>query len=192
MSTHRPHFPITTPTYNGSLIAAAAQKYPKVAARLPANYLADTTALITKVTADITGQKNAKGATGTLTKAQQANLDTLLHCMNQARQTAKLAFAGQTVKLHQEFQIGAHDKNDLASFLSRCDTVLGSVQNAANLPTLKQKGWTDAETTAFQTARNAFGPAETYRAGHLAGVFYFKLRRADTVDRRPQVGADGP
>ena len=45
--------------------------------------------------------------------------------------------AGQTVKLHQEFAIGVHDKNDLASFLSRCDTVLASVQNAANLAALR-------------------------------------------------------
>jgi hypothetical protein len=63
-----------------------------------------------------------------------------------------------------------HDHNDLATFLSRCDTVLGSVQNAANLPTLKQKGWTDAETTAFQTARNAFGPAEQYRVQSISGA----------------------
>ena len=74
------------------------------------------------------------------------------------------------MKLHQEFQIGAHDANDLASFLSRCDTVIGSVTNAANLAALKLKGWTDAETTAFQTARNTFGPAEQFRAQSISGA----------------------
>ncbi len=90
--------------------------------------------------------------------------------MAQAAKTAKLAFAGQTVKLHQEFQIGAHDANDLASFLSRCDTVLGSVTNAANLAALTLKGWTTAETTAFQTARTAFGPAEQFRVQSTSGA----------------------
>ena len=37
----------------------------------------------------------------------------------------------------QEFQTGAHDKNDLGSFLGRVDIVLGSVKNAANLAVLK-------------------------------------------------------
>jgi hypothetical protein len=90
--------------------------------------------------------------------------------MAQAAKTAKLAFSGQTVKLHQEFQIGAHDSNDLASFLSRCDTVLGSVTNAANLAALTLKGWTTAETTAFQTARTAFGPAEQFRTQSIGGA----------------------
>ncbi len=158
MSNHRPHFPITTLTYNGSLIVAAGQKYPNVAARLPANYLADTVALIAKIPADVTGQKNARGETGNLTKAQQANLDLLLHYMNQARKTAKLAFPGQTVKLHQEFQIGAHTQHDLGAVLGRADIILASVQT--NLSALKLKGWTDAETTAFTTVRGTF-PAST-------------------------------
>jgi hypothetical protein len=160
MNNHRPHFPITTLTYNGSLIVAAGQKYPKVAGRLPANYLADTTILIAKIPADVTGQKNARGETGNLTKAQQANLDLLLHYMNQARKTAKLAFPGQTVKLHQEFQIGAHDQNDLGAVLGRADTMIASVQTAVNLPAMKLKGWTDAETAAFANVRGTF-PAST-------------------------------
>ena len=42
--------------------------------------------------------------------------------------------------------------------------------NAANLAALKLKGWTDAETTAFQTARDAFGPAEQYRVKSISGA----------------------
>ena len=128
MSNHRPHFPITTLTYNGSLIVAAGQKYPAVAARLPASYLTDTAALLAKIPDDVSGQKIKKGGTGNLTMAQKANLDTLLHYMNQARKTAKLAFPGQTVKLHQEFQIGIHDSHELNAVLSRADIILASVQ----------------------------------------------------------------
>ena len=113
MSNHRPHFPITVLTYNATLIVAAAQKYPKVAARLADTYLADTTALIAKIPADVISQKNAQGETSQLTAAQQANFDLLVHYMNQARATAKLAFPGQTVKLHTEFQVGAHDTHGL-------------------------------------------------------------------------------
>jgi hypothetical protein len=48
--------------------------------------------------------------------------------------------------------------------------VLGSVQNAVNLAALKLRGWTDAETTAFQTARTAFGPAEQFRTQSIGGA----------------------
>jgi hypothetical protein len=157
-------------TYNGSLIIAAAQNHAEIATRLTAAYIAAADALCQKIIADVTGQKNAKGELGNLTAAQQENLNTLHDCMGQAAGTAKLAFAGQTVKLHEEFQIGAHDANDLASFLSRCDTVLGSVKNAANLAALKLKGWTDDETTAFQAARDAFGPAAQFRTQSIGGA----------------------
>ncbi len=154
---HRPHFPIATLTYNGNLIITAAQAHPEIAARLPIGYTAAADASLAKVTADVNGQKNAKGELGNLTAAQTLNLETLLHCMNQARQTGKLAFPGQTVKLHQEFQIGVHDKNDLASILNRADIILAAV--VSNLPALKLKGWTDAETSAFTVSRQTFGTA---------------------------------
>jgi hypothetical protein len=157
-------------THQGGLIIAAGIATPAVAARLPAGYLTAANTLCTKVSGDVSGQKTAKGELGNLTTAQQQNLTTLHSCMAQAAKTAKLAFSGQTVKLHQEFQIGAHDSNDLASFLSRCDTVLGSVTNAANLAALTLKGWTTAETTAFQTARTAFGPAEQFRTQSIGGA----------------------
>jgi hypothetical protein len=67
-------------------------------------------------------------------------------------------------------QTGQHDANDLGSYLGRADIVLGSIANAANLAALKLKGWTDAETTAFQTARNGFGPAEQYRVKSISGA----------------------
>jgi hypothetical protein len=156
---HRIHYPVPVITYNGNLVAAA-QKYPKVAARLPAGYLAETTTTLGKLPTDTTGQKIAQGETGNLTAAQQANLDSLLHSMSQARKTAKLAFPGQTVKLHQEFQIGNHDSNELNAVLSRADIILAAVKTTANLPAMKLKGWTDAETQTFTTVRGTF-PAST-------------------------------
>jgi hypothetical protein len=154
---HIPHFPIATLTYNGNLILAAAQAHPEIAARLPAGYISGASTLLGKITNDVASQKTAKGELGNLTAAQSANLNLLLHCMNQARQTARLAFPGQTVKLHQEFQIGVNHPTDLGSVLTRADIVIASVQG--NLAALKLKGWTDAETTAFTASRQTFGTA---------------------------------
>jgi len=150
-----PHCPVPIITYNGNLIVAAGLKYPKVAARLPAGYLTETTTAIGKLPTDTTGQKIAKGETGNLTAAQQANFDSLLHCMGQVRKTARLAFPGQTVKLHQEFQIGIHE-HELAAVLSQADIILASVQTATNLPALKLKGWTDADTANLTAIRGTF------------------------------------
>ncbi len=121
MSTHIPHFPMATLTHNGQLITAAAAANPAVATRLPATYLTDTTTALNKVKADIVTQKSAHGELGNLTPAQHANLDTLQHWMAQARKTARLAFRGQDVKLHQEFQVGINKPHDLGSELARAD-----------------------------------------------------------------------
>jgi hypothetical protein len=88
--------------------------------------------------------------------------------MNQARKTAKLAFPGQTVKLHQEFQVGPHEKNDLGTVLNRADIILAAV--VSNLPALKLKGWTDAETNAFTTARATFGTATPAQQAAKSGA----------------------
>jgi len=164
-----PHVPVLVITHDGALIIAAANNHAEVAARLPSGYLAAADTLCKKVSADVTTQKNAKGELGPLTTAQIASLKILHHGFAQAAKTAKLAFPGQTVKLHQEFQIGAH-QNDLRSFLGRIDIVLGSLNIPANLAALKLKGWTDAETATIQTARDAFGPAEQYRVKSISGA----------------------
>ena len=69
MSHHRPHFALTILTYNANLIVAAGLKYSGVAARLVANYLTDTAALIAKIPADVSGHEIARGETSQLTLA---------------------------------------------------------------------------------------------------------------------------
>ena len=124
MNTKRPHIPVAIITYNGGLIIAAAKAHPEIATRLTAATIAAADTLCQKVTGEVAGQKTAKGELGNLTLAQKQNLTTLHQCLAQAAKTAKLAFPGQTVKLHQEFQIGAHVQNDLASVLGRADIIL--------------------------------------------------------------------
>jgi len=164
------HFPTAILTHNGGLIIAAAEAHPEITTRLTAAAITAADTLCKKVSGDVTGQKTAKGELGSLTAGQKKNLNTLHQCMAQAAKTAKLAFPGQAVKLHQEFQIGPQAKNDLASYLGRVDIVLGSIANAANNAAFKTKGWTDDETTTFQTARDAFGPAEQYRVKSISGA----------------------
>jgi hypothetical protein len=93
--------------------------------------------------------------------------------MSQARKTAKLVFPGDTVKLHQEFQIGIHESHELGAVLSRADIILAAVQLTANLPALKFRGWTDAETQT--TVRGTFpsiNPANApKRAEFRLGIF---------------------
>ena len=165
-----PHIQTSILTHAGKLIIAAAKTDAAVGARLPAGYTSAADTLCTKVSADVSAQKTAKGELGNLTTVQITSLNTMHHCMAQAQKTARLAFPGQTVKWHQEFQIGAGDQNALGAFLGRVDVVLGSIKVAANLAALKLKGWTDAETTAFQTARDGFGPAEQYRVQSIGGA----------------------
>ena len=64
---HKPHCPVPVITYNGTLVVAAGNKYPNVAARLPANYLTETATALGKLSTDTAGQKTAMGETGNLT-----------------------------------------------------------------------------------------------------------------------------
>jgi hypothetical protein len=185
MSNHHtpPHFPIAILVHNGQLILAAAGDHPEVAARLPDGYIPGANALLTKVTADVSGQKAKKGDLGTLTKAQRAALNVLQRWMNKARKTARLAFPGQTVKLHQGFQVGVNGPHDLGSFLGRADIILASVQNEDNLPALQLKGWTDAETQAFVAARKSFGAGdETKEKAKGGGKESTTLKNTDAAD----------
>jgi hypothetical protein len=165
-----PHFSQAVLVHDGGLIIGAGLADPAVIARLTVGYITGAKTLLDKVAGDKTGQKGKKGALGGLTIAQTQAVKILQHWMNEARETAKLAFPGQTVKLHQAFAVGNHDKFDLASFLERADTILASVQSPDNLPALQARGWTDTETQAFITARAAFGPAELFRKQSISGA----------------------
>jgi hypothetical protein len=170
MSNHIPHFPISILTHNGQLIIAAAGANAAVATRLPAGYTATATASLATVNADIAVQKTSHGELGNLTPGQHTNLDSLQNWMNQARKTAKLAFAGQTVKLHDEFQVGVNTPHDLGSILHRADIIIASLQTAANLPVLLLKGWTAADTTAFTATRASFTTGDVSQQAAKGGA----------------------
>ena len=154
------HFPIPILSRDGEAITSAAEKHAELTARLPAGNVTQARALLGQVAAGITGQKGKLADVGTLTAAQNASLQTLRTWMSRARQTATLAFAGQTVKLHEEFQVGVTTPTDLGSILTRADIILAALKNADNLAALKLKGWLDADTTAFAAARSQLGSGD--------------------------------
>jgi len=179
MNHHFP-FPVAVLTYNGNLIVAAAQAHPELAPRLPANFVTDTGTLLGKITADVTSQKTKKGDLGNLTATQHDALEKLQSWMTKARKTASLAFKGQDVQLHQQFQVGVHQPHDLASILNRADIILAGLQNAANLPALQLKGWTAADTTAFLAVRNVFpASTQTQQSGKSDAKDATTLKNAD-------------
>src|SRR5882672_8846952 len=133
------HFPIATLLREGDLIITAAETNTAIAARLPAGHVATGRTLIGTVTADVSNMKNKKGGIGTLTQEQEKQLTILNKCVGSAKQTAVLAFKGQSVKLREQFQVGIADHFDLGSIVSRANIVLGNVKDAADLAALKTK-----------------------------------------------------
>lgn len=160
---HKLHFPVALLKTEGKLIVAAAKAYPAVAARLPDQFVEDAETHLGNVGSDVVSQMIVRGKLGELTKEQEEALVTLKYYMAQARKTARLVFSGETVKLHDQFQVNQPKKNDLATTLQRADIILGSIKEVNNLAAFKASGWTDAETKAFDEARDAFGEPEDYQ-----------------------------
>ncbi len=158
---HHFRFPIATLIYNGDLIIAAARAHPEINPRLAETFVADSKTALAKVTADVADQKNKLGELGNLTAVQQAAFAKLQGWISKARKTARLAFVGQTVKLHQEFQVGTNEPHDLAAILNRADIIIANLQTAANLPALQTKGWMKADTTTFANVRGIFPDSTT-------------------------------
>jgi hypothetical protein len=174
------HFPIATLLHEGGLITTAAENNPALDLRLPEGYIVAARALIGTVTADVNDMKSQKGGIGGLTAGQNAALVILNKWTGLAKQTATLAFKGQTVKLHEQFQVGVADHFDLANILSRAGIILASVQDPANLAALKTKGWLDADTAALAAAIPALADADTTQEGGITdGVDSTGLRNHD-------------
>src|SRR5439155_9575168 len=69
-------------------------------------------------------------------------------------ESAKRAFAGQDVKLRNEFQVGIHSPGDLASVLGRARIVRDACSDG-NATALAAKGWIVADTAALEQAIEA-------------------------------------
>lgn len=146
------HFPLSILVGEGKLILDAANAHPELAARFKAGFLAAAIALLATVKQQVTGQKQKRGDVGVLSQAQLDEIHNFQHLVHMAKETAKLAFKGQAVKLTEQFQVGVNQPNDLQLQLARGRTVLASLQLAANADAIAAQCWTADETTALDTA----------------------------------------
>jgi hypothetical protein len=146
------HFPLPILVGEGKLILDAGTSHPEVAGRLDKDYLTITATVLGNVKTQAADQKQKRGQTGVLSKAQLDKIHAFHLLIANAKDTAKLAFPGQTVKLRQAFQVGVHKPHDLQSQLQRGRTVLASLQAQENVLALTTKGWTADETTALDSA----------------------------------------
>jgi len=145
------HFPLPILVGEGKLILEAATAHPEVAGRLDKDYLTLTATVLGNVKTQAADQKQKRGQTGVLSKAQLDKIHAFQLLVGNAKKTAKLAFPKQTVKLRQAFQMGVHKPHDLQSQLQRGRIVLASLQALENIPALTSKGWTADETTALDS-----------------------------------------
>ena len=143
-----------------TIVTAAEANSAALSARLPGGFIAAARPLIDQVSAQDAAQKGQAAAVGTLTTGQQAGLDALNVLTGNLRETAKRAFKGNDVKLHDEFQVGINKPADLASLLQRARIQLASAQNAGNAAALQAKGWIAADTTALSDAITALDSAD--------------------------------
>ncbi len=155
------HFPIAVLLYEGSPIVAAAKKYAsQLQARFSAERVAQIETLLGQVSQQQSDQKEAAGELGELTQEQNTALKPLFKWMSRARDTAKLAFKGQDVKLREQFQVGVTKPNTLGAHKERARTVITSCRNADNTAALAGQGWIAADTDAMEAALTALGTAD--------------------------------
>jgi hypothetical protein len=155
------NFPIATLLRDGDAITTAAETRVEVHPRLPAGHVAATRALLTTVSSDDAAAKGKKGGVGTLTQEQDDKFRELNAWIARARKTAGLAFKGQDVKLHEEFQVGVNSPSDLGSVLQRARIIIAAIKVAGNDAALKAKGWIDADTAALEAVVTALASVDT-------------------------------
>ena len=112
-----------------------------------------------KISAVSTGDANQKtqaGDAGTLTRGQDTDFAEMERLVAGARRSARLAFPGDHVKLHSQFQVGIREPATLEAELERAGIILASCKNAENAPALKIQGWTDADTAALEAVIGQF------------------------------------
>ena len=164
------NFPLATLLRDGDAITTAAENHAEFHPRLPDDCIGTTRVLLTTVSNDDAAAKGKKGGVGTLTQEQNAKFDQLNGWIASARKTAALAFKGQDVKLHEEFQVGVNTPADLASVLQRARIIITAIKVAANNAALKGKGWLDADTAAFELVVTALAGVDTTQEESKGGA----------------------
>lgn len=117
-----------------------------------ANFTTRFAGKIAALDAGDASQKTRSGQAGSLTRGQNADLAEMERLLAGARRSARLAFPGDNVKLHNEFQVGIEEPQTLDAELERANIVLTSCRLTGNVAPLKAQGWLPKDTTALDAA----------------------------------------
>jgi hypothetical protein len=121
--------------------------------RLAPPYISDSVALIADIRSKHTARAGKQGDIGTLTLAEQKLLKALLDLMSKARETAKRAFKGDKVKLHDQFCMGkGKTDKSAAGILSNGRIISGAIKSTDNAAAMLAKGWLPADTQKLDAA----------------------------------------
>jgi hypothetical protein len=142
---------------------------PPVVSRLAAGFVPAFSTLLEKVSGAPAGTPSHVGDVGTLTQEQNDAFHEMLRLMAGARRTAGLAFKGNSVVLHNEFQVGIHEPQGLGDEVARAKIILAACQKYS--AQLAVEGWTAQEATDLDTA-----------IGGLSGI---DLQQEETKDAGP-------
>lgn len=155
------NFPISTLLRDSKRLAGALKDSvfgAPVTRRLPTSFVADYNSQIELVETGGGAQSTAAGVVGQLTAEQTTAFLEMERLLSGARRSATLTFPRGDVRLHAEFQIGEHDRQDLASELERAHKTLTACQTHAAL--LTEHGWLAEDTTALAQAISTLSGAD--------------------------------
>jgi hypothetical protein len=124
---------------------------PDLDLRLKPPYVADTVTLIADIRDKHGKRAGQQGDIGTLSLAEQKLIKALLALMSQTRETAKRAFKGNNVKLHDQFCVGKSDKT-VNGILGNARIISASAKTTDNATALAAKGWLAADTQNLDAA----------------------------------------
>lgn len=156
-------FPIATLYAEADLIlttAESAEEKPLIDARLDDGHVATTRALLSQLNPDDDSTHRIRGLLGTMTQVQRDAIKKVNKFKSRARKSARLAYRGQSVLLHETFLIGNDGPADIGTMLQNADTLLTSCSHPDHAAALKKQGWIAKDNadfaTAIEVAREAF------------------------------------
>jgi hypothetical protein len=130
-----------------------------IAERLGDSIATTLTTQLGAVRHELEEQSGKTGDAGSLTQQQQDALAEVERLTAGARRTARLAFPGQDVLLHSEFQVGIDTPKTLAAELTRAGLIKAACTKYT--ATLQTKGWLARDTTALGAAIATCGGSNT-------------------------------
>jgi hypothetical protein len=152
---------------------------PPIAGRLPAGFVTRFDNQLSAAGGGGALKASQAGDTSRLTKAQQAAYTEVIRLTSAARRSANLAFPGDTVVLHEEFQVGKSDGDQsLQGELDRATIVLASTRKYA--AELGAEGWAASDATELETNLGQFTDVDlTQEASKDSGLDITDQRTTD-------------